>query len=286
MRLLVTTDGSERSRQAFPHAAAFARAAGAEVTLLRVLNPLVDCADEPALSLPDAVAKVTERWQAELHGHADDFSNQATPRVEVKHRNEDTADAIVRVGGETDARVIILATRGTGFLRRALLGSVATRVLQHSPVPVMLVGAQIAPLMNTEPYHLLIAADGSDESEAVLPALNSVWSMAGPDTVTATVLHVYEPAGSAAPPNLTAASGWLQRFTDQVPARLSPHPELLVNESRRGVADAILDYARDSGAHAIWMATHGHSWRRHLLLGSLAFRMVERAQIPVVLVRA
>ena len=50
MKILVTTDGSPRSLTALPHAAALARATGSTVTLVRVLDQLMDLGDHTELS--------------------------------------------------------------------------------------------------------------------------------------------------------------------------------------------------------------------------------------------
>jgi nucleotide-binding universal stress UspA family protein len=51
MRILVTTDGSRPSLGALSHAAHFAKATDAELLVLRVLDPRIDCADD---SITDA----------------------------------------------------------------------------------------------------------------------------------------------------------------------------------------------------------------------------------------
>ena len=66
MKILVTTDGSPRSLTALPHAAALARATGSTLTLLRVLDQLMDLGDHFAVKLDDAVARATTEWEASL----------------------------------------------------------------------------------------------------------------------------------------------------------------------------------------------------------------------------
>ena len=56
MRLLVAYDGSEGARAALREAMALARAAGAEVLLLHVLNPLADPADVVASTTEAAIS--------------------------------------------------------------------------------------------------------------------------------------------------------------------------------------------------------------------------------------
>lgn len=51
------------------------------------------------------------------------------------------------------------------------------------------------------------------------------------------------------------------------------------------VSEAILDAAREVGADAIVVGTHGRRGLAHLLLGSVAEKLVRTAHVPVVTVR-
>jgi nucleotide-binding universal stress UspA family protein len=52
------------------------------------------------------------------------------------------------------------------------------------------------------------------------------------------------------------------------------------------VAETILEHAAASGADAIVMGTHGRRGLKHLLMGSVAERVVRLASVPVVTVRS
>jgi len=51
------------------------------------------------------------------------------------------------------------------------------------------------------------------------------------------------------------------------------------------VADAICEYAQQHGSHTIVTATHGRGGIAHMLLGSVAERVVRTAGCPVLVVR-
>ena len=60
-----------------------------------------------------------------------------------------------------------------------------------------------------------------------------------------------------------------------------------IHESLGGAAaDTILSEAKKSGADLIVMGTHGRRGLRHVVLGSVAERVVHRSRVPVLLVRA
>ena len=54
-------------------------------------------------------------------------------------RAGDAADAIIDEARETGAELIVVGTRGHNALKRALLGSVSTEVLQRAPCDVLVV---------------------------------------------------------------------------------------------------------------------------------------------------
>ena len=59
----------------------------------------------------------------------------ATKHVETGSRPK----AIIRVAQETNSDIIIMGSRGLGIFKGALIGSVSQKVIEDSPVPVMVV---------------------------------------------------------------------------------------------------------------------------------------------------
>jgi len=60
-------------------------------------------------------------------------------RVEHAIEFGDAGAALCRLAEERESDVIVIASRGHGALRRALLGSVSTHVVHNAPCPVMVV---------------------------------------------------------------------------------------------------------------------------------------------------
>ena len=57
----------------------------------------------------------------------------------------------------------------------------------------------------------------------------------------------------------------------------------LVEDSRP--AAAIIDYARKNGMDMIVISTHGYTGLKKMLMGSVAFRVLQEANVPVLLIR-
>lgn len=288
MKIMVGIDGSGRALTALEHGALFARCMNAELVLLRVMNPVADCADMPGLTLAEATGQLRSRWIAELDELAPSDIPSATVEVVAKERSESTADALVRAAAEGNVQLIVLGTRGTGIARRALIGSVATQVLHRSQLPVMLTGesAEKPKDSSVVPYRVLIATDGCQPSESVVTEFARAMDGAPAANLSVTAVHVSEWGYAPSAAKRDEAAQRLAAFTARLPQQFHPQSALLPDDERLGPTETILAYAREVGAHSIWMATQGDSWPRQVFLGSVALSTVEHAHIPVVLVRA
>jgi nucleotide-binding universal stress UspA family protein len=287
VRIMVGTDGSERALVALAQAAAFARAVDAELLVVRVLNPVADCADVPAQSLSEATEKLRAEWTSELQELVRNFdAPSAAVAVDVKGRHESTAETIVRLVEELGVQLVVVGTRGTGIARRVLIGSVATQVLQRSSCPVMLVGEQVGHPNHELPYHVLVSTDSCSPTDSVLTAFVRAMAGAAAERLAVTAVHVFDPATAPDETDSVAVAERLAGFTAQLPERFHPRSELILDEERQGPAEALLAFAKESRAHSILMATEGDSFSRQLFLGSVALSTVEHAHIPVILVRA
>ena len=76
MNILTTTDGSERSLDVLPHVARMASRLGGGVTILRVLNPLVDVDGRSTRVIAELVACLFDQKTRGRHDHS---------RTETRH---------------------------------------------------------------------------------------------------------------------------------------------------------------------------------------------------------
>jgi nucleotide-binding universal stress UspA family protein len=140
-RILLPLDRSEISEQAVPHALAQARRFGAEVILLRVLEPLTNVKGLSDGDLEDMRAFSLRRAQEyldDLVARAD--CEEITVRgITVEGRPH---EKILQYAEANDVDLIVICTRGRSGFSRWLMGSVADRVVRGAKVPVLLVRAE------------------------------------------------------------------------------------------------------------------------------------------------
>jgi len=137
-RILVGVDGSPESKQAAEFAAQVGLATRADLTLVYVTPP-------PLPVGPDPVWHDEARWQAEQKEYGDAVLREISTRcaekgrIDVETRVEEgpVAETLAKLAGATDVDFVAVGHRGRGRMKRTLLGSVADRLLQISPRPVL-----------------------------------------------------------------------------------------------------------------------------------------------------
>jgi len=146
VKVLIATDGSDGAVAAAQQALRIV-AADASVLVLAVAETPAgrDAGLDSGFGGGVADPEVIEvEWQAgrthaeeALHRTVEGLGSRAG--IESRIEGGDPATAICEVAQEAGADVIVIGSRGHGFLRRALLGSVSTHVIHHAPCPVLVV---------------------------------------------------------------------------------------------------------------------------------------------------
>jgi nucleotide-binding universal stress UspA family protein len=131
-RILVALDGSADAAVALRHAVSLARDQNALLTLLSVAPPPATPVAAGASSPPD-LHDCHERILRE--------ADKQVPRdvgVQTRLERGKPAETILRFIHEGEHDLVVMGSHGHSRVHRALLGSVSERVLQSSPVPVLL----------------------------------------------------------------------------------------------------------------------------------------------------
>lgn len=134
-----------------------------------------------------------------------------------------------------------------------------------------------------------------DFSKPCAVAMRTAAELAGRLGAELTLLHVLEPQPPVAvdllaahPEALEAAAGEMQRRVHAWAAeaqKLSGAPVRATLLDGADVAGEIVRWVRERGADAIVIATHGRTGLAHVMMGSVAERIMQRAEVPVLVVR-
>ena len=136
-RILCPIDFDANSFGALDTACKLAREGGAKLQLLHVVPITVPATGQPLAIEPMEGAARDARIRLER------LAGERLQNIEHELAvvTGDPAAEIVRIAGESNPDVIVMATHGRTGLRHLLLGSVAERVVREAPCPVLTVRA-------------------------------------------------------------------------------------------------------------------------------------------------
>ena len=136
--VLVGTDGSPTANEAVRQAAALARLSGARLTVLSAHTGGKDRdPDAPAdLQWSLTAAATAQEAASTAAAMARGLGVDARARV---IRDEDPADAILKVAEEEDVDLIVVGSRGMSSPTRFLLGNVPNAVSHHASCDVAII---------------------------------------------------------------------------------------------------------------------------------------------------
>jgi nucleotide-binding universal stress UspA family protein len=144
-KILLTHDGSDVAALAVPHASTIAKATGAPVVVMQVIDsaaqmmsrmtPMIEPVPSGELTVEIAEEAVAGQRQEATDNlasvkaalEADGVANVTTMIVEGP-----AGDGIIDTANEIGADIIVMATHGRSGIGRALLGSVADHVVRHT----------------------------------------------------------------------------------------------------------------------------------------------------------
>ena len=285
--VIVPLDGNREATAALPTARALAAAAGARMSLVRVVH-------RPAGPFASHANEVHEAADYLDRVVRDKLGSAAVP-ISTQVRSGDVAAEIVRQV-EDDARgIIVMATRGHGGVVRAVVGSVASELLAQSPVPIVLLRAdgRPSPALKT----LLVPLDGSHESAT---ALSPATALAGATGAHILLLRVVTPTPARLLQEAalydtgiyvdsardSAALVEARNYVTDVAARVTSQGVPAEGLALLGeVPRTITQTAQGSTADLIVMRTHARTGAARAVLGSVADVVVRSSSIPVMLVR-
>jgi nucleotide-binding universal stress UspA family protein len=140
--ILLTTDFSETSKEAFEPALTLAGKFGARIIVVYVDD------DRRAMVVPDHVAVNLDLESIYAHQH-ELHQNRLAELVDAQFSGESKVTCevprgtpyveIVRLANEREVDLIVMATHGGGFISHAILGSTTERVLRRAPCPVLVI---------------------------------------------------------------------------------------------------------------------------------------------------
>lgn len=137
-KILVTIDGSKNAERALDEAKEQGEYSDAILTILTVVKPLFLMHFGKSELLKQDNKKFEESRQDLLKKSLEIFEDYPG-KVKTKLRRGDPAEEILKEMEEFEYDLIVMGSKGLGVFTRALLGSVSSKILNHTETNVLIV---------------------------------------------------------------------------------------------------------------------------------------------------
>ncbi len=297
--ILLPLDGSEESESISKWVSGLARALGARVTLLAVVDPvdrsLLDRVSRRGKGTPPPAPETEDQGLEQAVEGAKRYlaaqERQIGADVETLVVTGSPAEEIVKQAGEVGADLIAMATHRESALARGVLGSVTDRVLHSSHLPVMAVQPKRGRSRSddTVPAAIIVPLDGSELSEAAVPVGTELAKGCDAELVFMRAVH-FPHFGMTAPGGVyagddavegrkAAAVDYLAGFVEQAKqAGVKARAETFVGMP----AARIIEETNAIPNALVVMSTNGAGGLKRFVLGSVTDKVVRSSGNPVI----
>ncbi len=303
--ILVPLDGSRYAESVLPYVVVFARAFNGHVTLLHIIDLEQYLPSWRVPTSGQTLQVQYERLLAQLPGIAETAAHvylqeqSASMRGKgieasevVRHGKPAEVLAAYGDGGGERPGLLALCTHGRSGLGRAVLGSVADRLLRTSRVPLLLVHPSDGTAGEAGGVHQIVAAlDGSQFSEAVVPYVQEAALRLDVPVhlvqVLPTLARIYLGTQiEVFPPDiLEEVEGAAHAYLGGVASRLRRSRVRVETHVLQGEADsAIIRFGDERPGSLLALTTHGRSGLGRWMLGSVADKVVRSSHDPVLII--
>lgn len=269
LNILVPTDFSDLSKVAIQYAMRMANKMDGSVTLLHVISNIV----KPTTARIEARAKVLEK---ELLQAAQEEINELSVLAAKQHKSkrpvlnkvlmgESFNDILIRFAKKNKTDIIIMGTKGASGLKKFVVGSNTTAVIEKSDVPVLVIpeNANFKALKN-----LVLATDlkfFEDELKKMQPLLKAF-------EPTLHVLHI-------APNDKEVDS--LGKKVKETLKRYEYRKSTVTIHVGKDVPTAIDSFVGDSTNVVLAMFSHDYGFFDQVFNRSMTKRMAFQSSVPL-----
>lgn len=255
---------------------------------------------------PTAAIQPVTAWSYPLYGgtlpdvipyeqfksHAEQRAEQVSDEVSKQIGNGLLAPLLleghagqVLITAASDADLLVVGTRGHGFVKDVLLGSVSQFCVKRCAVPVVVVPESAT---DAELNDVVVGLDQSDHAERALS-----WAiMNAPSGSRIRIVQAWHPSAHVSLEVMALVSEQLEESAKKHLAEAIEGHSLMARKNditlegyiARGDARRVLrDHA--SGADLLVIGARGRDGLAHLLVGSVTTSLVDKPELPIAVIR-
>ncbi len=244
----------------------------------------------------DLAIQIANRWQSDIRlvYVKEKKEDEAPIRSEIERRNAGVAhllegiklEYVIREGNPAEeltaqakadnAALLIVGTHGMGGLRRNMLGATSHRIIEISPVPVLIVREDFN--FNKDLETIVVPLDSSDDTRQKV-AEAAIFARTFGSTIH--LLGLYTSTFPDIRRTVNSYVKMVERHLDSMEIKY----ETKFLEVEKNVTVTTLEYANEVKADLIAIMTEQERSLSSLFLGTYAQQMVNESTIPVLTVR-
>jgi nucleotide-binding universal stress UspA family protein len=280
MRILAATDFSTRSNRALRQAGLLAKARGAQLDIVHVVDD-----DQPAQVIEVERREAARVLAEQLRAMAELSDAQCHPFVVVG----DPFDGILRTAAANKADLIVMGQHRRQLLRDILVGTTIERVIRARSFPVLMVNNEAQQRYE----RILIAVDMSEPSaNAILVAQQArLFSESRP-----TLLHTFQPLAKgkmlAAGTAQTAIDEYVASEYERARAELAAfmaahdldHEEWPLRIVEGAAGEVVSRTVKEMRSDLLVMGTRGRSRLRKVMIGSVTEAALRSLNVDILAV--
>jgi nucleotide-binding universal stress UspA family protein len=281
--ILCPIDFSRGSERALELAIAWAEREKSSLELLHVLEP-------PIHAFPGDVSGIAADLYGSLSRELDDLMAKRLTRVRerlptasgVVVRGQPYREILARADA-LGADLLVMGTSGLGVITRAILGSVADRVLRSGDRPLLLVPEDGRPV-SLVPKVIVASTDFSLASQRAVARTVKLAHEVG---ASVELVHAFE-----IPPSVerdARLADGLRRSVDAEMAAVhedvASDPKVQIHARKGAPAPTIVALSEEVSADLVSIASVGRGLVSSLLLGGVTDRVARMSHVPVLVLR-
>ena len=278
--MLVAIDGSESGLHALKESFKLAANEKSWITVVSVVPPYEGDLDMTGIgNIQHALRQPCEKALAD----AVEVAKAEKALIKTVCEEGVPHERIIDLAEAENCELIVMGKRGLSKIKRALIGSVAARVIGFSQRDVLIIpfGATVAWT------NILLAIDGSKYSKTAADRAMDFAMAYGGNLKIISVVDVpaefYGEAPDAVEDMIKKARGYVDEAVKLAESK-GIKAEAFVREGE--TTEVIINFANEQKADTIIIGSHGRTGIKRLLMGSVAEKVIGYATCPVLVVKS
>ena len=274
-RILVPTEMDEFGDLALRYALLFNKRLDSKLTLLHAAEISWLANEHPVGYYFQSVEEARFELELRLREFANRYVPESTDASTV-FVDDDPPSAIVKTANDIRADLIVMSTHGRHGFRRALLGSVAERVLRESDVPVLTVRPDLTRRDSTVAIRaVLCPINFTDTARSALEEATAIAEAFGAELL---LMHVRE---NGHEPNELSVESQFSNWVDPLIRKSTRYRAIVVHGD---AAASVLETADQMHDTLLVIGAQHRRFSNATIIGTTTERLTRFARLPVVTV--